>query len=317
MRLLEIIFSYGWLRIMAFTALLIGSISALDWKLFPHASLGLLYLFPLFLAATRLSRWQIVALSAFLTALKEAFGPYGSHLAADRMLTSLASYIAAGWFIHELVKNWRITRQHMRAIDDRDRLVRESEEQLRILIETSSAAILTLDGSGKVVQANAAANRLLGMESGVIGLDVAEYLPTVGRLAASNNGTVLRTTMDCNGRRLNGEAFAASVSFSNYQFLGAPRLTAIVTENEEPVSSAPTARRPASTLSPLEQDVLTSILEGKTNKEIAGALQISESSVKNAIQRLFAKMGSRTRSQLVRAAIEGFGSNRKIAAHTE
>lgn len=315
MRLLEIIFSYGWPRIMAFTALLIGIVSALDWKLFPHASLGLLYLFPLFLAATRLSRWQIVALSAFLTALKEVFGPYSSHLAADRMLTSLASYIAAGWFIHELVKNWRITKEHMREIDKRDRLVRESEEQLRILIETSSAAILTLDGSGKVIQANAAANKLLGIESGLIGMDVSEYLPTVGRLAASNNGTVLRTMMDCTGRRSSGEAFAASVSFSNYQFLGSPRLTAIVTENEEPVTASPRMPQSMSTLSALEQDVLQAILEGKTNKEIAGTLQITESSVKNAIQRLFAKMGSRTRSQLVRAAIEGFSGNRKIAAH--
>jgi len=226
----------------------------------------------------------------------------------------VSSRIAAGLFVNAMVRNWRMTKDHMRQIEERDRFVRESEEQLRILIETSSAAILTLDGTGKVLQANAAANKLLAVEPSVIGVDISGYLPTVGRIAASNNGAVFRTMMECDGRRSSGEPFAANVCFSNYQFLGEPRLTAIVTETEEAPSAAPAPLRPLTTLSALEQDVLKAILEGKTNKEIAASLQISESSVKNTIQRLFAKMGSRTRSQLVRAAIEGFGSNRKIAA---
>jgi two-component system nitrate/nitrite response regulator NarL len=40
------------------------------------------------------------------------------------------------------------------------------------------------------------------------------------------------------------------------------------------------------------------------NKEIAARLEISESAVKNTIQQLFAKAGVRTRSQLVRVALE-------------
>jgi DNA-binding CsgD family transcriptional regulator len=41
-----------------------------------------------------------------------------------------------------------------------------------------------------------------------------------------------------------------------------------------------------------------------SNKEIAAKLQISESSVKAALQQLFEKTGVRTRSQLVRIALE-------------
>lgn len=51
-------------------------------------------------------------------------------------------------------------------------------------------------------------------------------------------------------------------------------------------------------------EVLSGILEGLTNKEIAWNLKVSESSVKAVIQELFHKAGVRTRSQLVRIAIE-------------
>jgi two-component system nitrate/nitrite response regulator NarL len=51
-------------------------------------------------------------------------------------------------------------------------------------------------------------------------------------------------------------------------------------------------------------EVLRGILDGLANKEIAWNLKTSESSVKAVIQELFHKAGVRTRSQLVRIAIE-------------
>ena len=63
-------------------------------------------------------------------------------------------------------------------------------------------------------------------------------------------------------------------------------------------------QRAAQPLSPRERAVLKGVFEGLTNKEIAGSLQISESSVKAAMQQLFDKTGVRTRSQLVRIALE-------------
>jgi DNA-binding NarL/FixJ family response regulator len=55
-----------------------------------------------------------------------------------------------------------------------------------------------------------------------------------------------------------------------------------------------------------ERDVLRGVFEGRSNKEISAALGISESSVKAAIQQLFQKTGVRSRSQLVRTALERF-----------
>lgn len=58
------------------------------------------------------------------------------------------------------------------------------------------------------------------------------------------------------------------------------------------------------TLTSRQIDVLRGILDGLANKEIAWNLKTSESSVKAVIQELFHKAGVRTRSQLVRIAIE-------------
>jgi DNA-binding NarL/FixJ family response regulator len=55
-----------------------------------------------------------------------------------------------------------------------------------------------------------------------------------------------------------------------------------------------------------QQQVLRSILDGLTNKEIAARLEVSETSVKASIQELFSKAGVRTRGQLVRVAIERY-----------
>lgn len=54
-----------------------------------------------------------------------------------------------------------------------------------------------------------------------------------------------------------------------------------------------------------ERNVLLGILSGLTNKRIGENLGLSESSVKNVVQRLFGKAGVKTRGQLVRAALEG------------
>jgi DNA-binding NarL/FixJ family response regulator len=53
-----------------------------------------------------------------------------------------------------------------------------------------------------------------------------------------------------------------------------------------------------------ENHVLQGVFEGLSNKEIAARLFVSESSVKAALQQLFQKTGVRTRSQLVRIALE-------------
>ena len=79
-------------------------------------------------------------------------------------------------------------------------------------------------------------------------------------------------------------------------------------------STGPNATRTSATneniraLTDRQRQVLRFILDGLSNKEIAAKLQVSESSVKASIQELFLKAGVRTRSQLVRVAIERYSA---------
>lgn len=67
----------------------------------------------------------------------------------------------------------------------------------------------------------------------------------------------------------------------------------------------PSERQPRK-LSERERGVLGGLLEGLSNKEIAAQLGISEPAVKTTFQRLFEKMGVRTRGHLVRIVLERY-----------
>ena len=63
------------------------------------------------------------------------------------------------------------------------------------------------------------------------------------------------------------------------------------------------AADPADTdLTPRESEVLRLIAAGKSNREIARALFVSEATVKTHVNRIFAKTGSRDRTQAMRYA---------------
>jgi two-component system nitrate/nitrite response regulator NarL len=66
----------------------------------------------------------------------------------------------------------------------------------------------------------------------------------------------------------------------------------------------PKAERPV--LTERERAVLQCLLEGLPNKVIADRLETTEPAVKGVIQQLFQKTGVRTRSQLVRLALEEY-----------
>jgi len=72
--------------------------------------------------------------------------------------------------------------------------------------------------------------------------------------------------------------------------------------NQKTRADEATKRR--ETLNERESLVLRGVLEGLSNKEIGARLETTESSVKAVLQKLFEKSGVRSRSQLVRYAIE-------------
>jgi len=310
MRFTESVLAYRRSRILVVSAAMIAAIAILDWKLAKDMSFGFLYFFPIFLAASCLRQWQIAVVAAVCAILREVVGPFDLRYLPSRLFLAWGSFTAAGWLVRGVLANWQKVREQLFEIQTRDRLLRDSEEQLRVLIETSSAAILTLNKNGIVIQANEAAGRMLGLdESALVGQNIGAYLPALARVPSDQSAPVFRTTMECEGSRVNGEKFTANVCFSTYNFADESRLTAVIAETEPAVNEMPASRAESSVpLTNLEQMVLRGIFEGNSNKEIAAKLDTSESAVKSTIQRLFTKLGARTRSQLVRIAIERLGN---------
>lgn len=104
----------------------------------------------------------------------------------------------------------------------------------------------------------------------------------------------------------------ADVWFSTYKEGASPKLAAIIAEvsDESPLpGSNPLAdsnHQGHISLNGREVEVLRFVVQGLANKEIAAHMGVSESVVKNTLQQLFARTGVRTRSQLVRVALEDY-----------
>src|SRR6185295_15872346 len=110
----------------------------------------------------------------------------------------------------------------------------DAEHRLRVLIETSPLAILTLDQTGHVQLANESARQLLGFSGPLQGEPVEPYLPILKRMLHSHHtGSNIRTGVECKGQRKNGEFFLAHVWLSTYPTSTGPGLAAVVWDASE------------------------------------------------------------------------------------
>jgi len=219
-------------------ALLIGAIALADWYTQPYLSIGFLYLFPIMLAAGYLGRWQTTLLALACAVLQESFSNLPPNDRLTRLVLSSAGFLGTGMFIAELLRNRRIAQEHLDEVEHQVRLREEAEEQTRVLIESSPAAIVTVDGDGRVLVANAAAQQLFapGAEP-LAGQSILAYLPSLAPVVASRASRSFRASLQCKGSRANGEVFLAAVWFSTYQTARGPCLAAIVVDLSEDLRS--------------------------------------------------------------------------------
>jgi two-component system, LuxR family, sensor kinase FixL len=276
---------------------LVLAIAAVDWGTKAYVSLGFLYLFPIMLAAGFLPRWAIALVGIACALLSERFSNLDPADAPIRSSFEALALVGSGLFISEVLRNRRL------------RLA--SQERIQVLVETSPAAIVTVDEHGFIELANHAAAKLMAPRDGhLIGQPIAAFLPELHHALRWEEGPQFRASMQCRGHRGNGESFLADVWFSSYKEGPTPKLAAIiadVTEERGAIAESPSTASNDQARVPLnnrESDVLRLLVQGLANKEIASRLDVSESAVKNTIQQLFAKTEVRTRSQLVRVALE-------------
>lgn len=275
------------------SAVVIAAIAVVDWATYPYFSLGFLYLFPIITAAGFLPRWAVAFLGVSCAVLSEAFSSLERSYV--RLAFEALALAGCGLFAAELIRNRRLSA--------------DSQQRLKVLVETSPAAIVAVDERGIIELANKAAADLMDPRSGqLVGTPIAAFLPDLHHAIRWEEAPQFRASMQCRAHRSNGESFMADVWFSTYTEGSAHKLAAIITdatENADLEDSSSAARQP-SPLNHREIEVLRLLVQGLGNKEIAARMSVSESTVKNTLQQLFAKTGVRTRSQLVRVAMEQY-----------
>ncbi len=123
---------------LSVTGALVALIAMADWFVGNKASLGVFYILPMMLGAIVLVPMEIVALALVCSFLKSWFDiPSPRVEVLLRFVFAFLAYAGSGFFVIALMRNRR--EQDLR---------REAEEQLKVLVESSPAAILTVDGQG-------------------------------------------------------------------------------------------------------------------------------------------------------------------------
>lgn len=221
-------------RMLVLASFLTAAIAAVDWWATHYISLGFLYLFPIIIVGGFLSRPQIVGVALVCAVLQEVFSNLPENEAVVRLVFSSAGFIGTGLLISEMVRNRRIVLKHVEELEDQVKLRRDLEEQLRALVESSPAAIVTIDSDGKVLLANEAAHQLLGPSGPPLpGQAIRSYLPALQTVLKTQSSRAFRTTLQCTGKRSDGEVFLAGVWFSTYSTISGPRLAAIIVDLSE------------------------------------------------------------------------------------
>ncbi len=213
---------------VAYAAVLIAVIAICDWRVEINATLGFLYIFPMMLLGTVLDWWQLVLAALFCTLLSDRLDPFPMEMESARDVLIFLTLAVTGLLSFSLTRSYRREKERLAA-------QRTAEEQLKFLIETSPAAILTMTAGGEILLGNPAAHRLLGVAKGSLsGKKIARYIPALGSIPSVDETTkIFRTGMQTRGQRDDGEVFLADIFFSTYSTPAGPRLAAMVLDTSE------------------------------------------------------------------------------------
>ncbi len=224
-------------NVLAGAGALISAIAVADWWVGARVSLGVLYVLPMMLAATVLSPLQTIVLACLCSLLRALFDlPSPPLEVIMRFVFAVVAYTGSGVIVTALIRNRALVVEHLGRIRKEQELRAEAEERLQILVESSPAAILTLDAAGRVLACNQAANALflIPPASTFAAREIGAYVPLLADALRFNSGAGgLRTAAQCLGRRENGEIFLAHCWFSSYATAQGRRLAAIVVDSSE------------------------------------------------------------------------------------
>ena len=187
------------------------------------------------LAATILTPSQTVALAFVCSVLRGLFDTPSPPLEILARFLGLVAYAGSGLIVTALIRHRALVMEHLVRMGQEQELRHQLEEQLKVLVESSPAAILTMDSRGVVLACNRAADKLLLAKEGesLRGRAIGGYLPVLAdalKIDAGPEGCAQPRNARAGE---NGEIFLAHTWFSSYVTPQGPRLAAIVVDSSE------------------------------------------------------------------------------------
>jgi len=204
----------------------------LEWYFDFDFSLGILYIFPVMIAATVLTRWQVVIAAAFCAYTRGLFTADETHLEhLLRFCMATIAYSGCGLWIYQITDSRRVVLKHYSRLRYEQRMRRRAQEQLRLLAESSPAAILTVDSDGIILAANRAAKTMLQPEKDLTGQQIRRFMPLFYDALQLPSGLGdISTSANAWARRGDGSLVPATTWFSIYGEGATRHLAAIVVD---------------------------------------------------------------------------------------
>jgi len=226
-------------RVLLLAIALLVAVGQLEWHFKLEYSLGVFYIFPVMTAAMVLSRGQVLASAAFCAWFRSMFVPELTPIEYWlRFLMAFLAYSGAGLLVCEVNRNRRRLSVAFTHLKYEQAMRHEAEHQLRILADSSPAAILTLNSRTEVLAANRSAHELLGFHipGSLLGRSIVEHVPVfAGALRASQGNRAMCTSTASWAKRADGTLFPVMTWFSTYSEAGERYLAGILVDVSEDV----------------------------------------------------------------------------------
>jgi PAS domain S-box-containing protein len=177
-----------------------------------------------------------------------------------------------------------------------------------VLFQESSNPIVLVDEQRRFIELNDAALALLGYSRGALmGRRLSEVIAPAERAESARVWHLFLRTGEYGGTRsfLRADGTDIALDFAaRLAVIGGRRLAVVVTMIPDSLPSPDGAQAIANAaLTPREREVVTEIAMGRDTAAIAGVLQIAPETVRTHVRNAMAKLGVRTRAQLVAVAL--------------
>jgi PAS domain S-box-containing protein len=175
------------------------------------------------------------------------------------------------------------------------------------IFERSSNAMALLDDRRVNVEVNEAMSRLLGIpRDELVGTRIEEHLAPDDRATVEQEWRELWKAGDRSGERtaIRGDGSRFRVHYAaRTGEVGGRKLVILVVTEIEPAQAPPQPPSPREELTRRECEILHLVALGQSSRQIADRLVISTETVRTHVRNAMAKVGARTRAQLVAIAL--------------